>query len=284
MSFIPEVMLRRRRELSSKYLTGQGIEIGALHHPLEVSEKASVRYVDRLSNAELRLHYPELREFSLVSVDIIDDGEKLSRLEDESLDFIIANHMLEHCENPLAAIRNHLCKIRGGGILYYAIPDQRYGFDLNRPLTSFTHLVQDDRRGPESSRQDHFHEWSRLVRKKTSPQDVHTEAKRLMELNYSIHFHVWNAATFHEFLLKAQAYLKRTFGIAHFEQNDTEIIAVLKKELSNCLPQLSWIWLRSCLSRLRNFSLRDADFSRIRETPFCEIASENACERTKRLT
>lgn len=252
MSFIPESMLQRRRVLSGKYLTGQGIEIGALHYPLEVSEKVSVRYVDRLSNEELRPLYPELRAFPLVSVDIIDDGEKLSRFEDESLDFIIANHMLEHCENPLGTIRNHLRKIRRSGILYYAIPDQRYGFDLKRPLTPFTHLVQDDRQGPESSRQSHFHEWARLVGKKTSPQDVHAEAKRLMELNYSIHFHVWNEMTFHEFLLKAQVYLKRAFSVIHFERNDTEIIAVLKKEPLQYFWQLSRTWFCACLSRLRN--------------------------------
>lgn len=268
MSFIPESMLQRRRALSNKYLTGQGIEVGALHYPLEVSEKVSVRYIDRLSNEELRPLYPELSEFSLVPVDIIDDGEKLSRIEDESLDFIIANHMLEHCENPLGTIRNHLRKIRSAGILYYAIPDQRYGFDLNRPLTSFTHCVQDDRRGPEASRQDHFHEWSRLVNKKTSPEDVHAEARRLMELNYSIHFHVWNSMTFNEFLLETQAYLKRTFRVIHFEQNDTEIIAVLKKEPSKYFSQLPWTWFRRCLSRLKNLSLHGADFSRIRETSY----------------
>lgn len=255
MSFIPEVMLRRRRELSSKYLAGQGIEIGALHHPLEVNEKISVRYVDRLNSEELRLHYPELKEFSLVPVDVIDDGEKLSRIEDESLDFIIANHMLEHCEDPLGTVRNHLRKIRSGGILYYAIPDQRYGFDLNRPLTSFMHLVQDDRQGPASSRQDHFHEWARLVGKKTSPRDAYEEAKRLMELDYSIHFHVWNATTFHEFLLKAQTYLKRTFSVAHFEQNDTEIITVLKKEPSKHFSEIFWTWFRGYLFRIRGLSL-----------------------------
>ena len=261
MSFIPESMLQRRRALSDKYLTGRGIEIGALHSPLEVGEEISVRYVDRLSNEGLRPLYPELRGCSLVPIDIIDDGEKLSRIEDESLDFIIANHMLEHCENPLGTIRNHLRKIRRSGILYYAIPDQRYGFDLNRPLTPFSHLVQDDRQGPESSRQAHFHEWARLVREKTSPQDVHAEAQRLMELDYSIHFHVWNGTTFQEFLLSAQVYLKRTFCVIHFEQNDTEIIAVLKKEPSQYFSHLPWTWLRVCLSRLRGLFPHDATSS-----------------------
>ena len=36
MSDIPEVMLARRREVSGRFLSGDGIEIGALHHPLWV--------------------------------------------------------------------------------------------------------------------------------------------------------------------------------------------------------------------------------------------------------
>ncbi len=72
-------MLQKRRQLSDSYLSGQGIEIGALHHPLWVSEKATVRYVDRLSREELRFHYPELKEYALVPVKVIDDGESLSK-------------------------------------------------------------------------------------------------------------------------------------------------------------------------------------------------------------
>ena len=251
MSSIPEPMLQKRRQLSDRYLSGQGIEIGALHHPLWVSEQATVRYVDRLSREELRRHYPELKEYPLVPVQVIDDGESLSSMQDGSLDFIIANHMLEHCENPLGTIRTHLRKLRGAGILYYAVPDQRYGFDRDRPLASFAHLVQDDQQGPEASRQDHFYEWSSLVNKQTHPEEIETEVQKLMELNYSIHFHVWDIVTFKDFLVQAQTYLKLPVHVVHFEQNDTEIIVVLKKEPPHTFTRLNWTWLRSCLSRLR---------------------------------
>ncbi|MEH2025120.1 hypothetical protein [Nostoc sp.] len=246
MSIIPEHMLQARRKISNKYLIGQGLEVGALHYPLWIGEKANVRYVDRLSVEELRLQYPELNQYKLVNVDIIDNGEKLERITNNSVDFIIGNHLLEHCENPLATIRNHLSKLRNSGILYYAIPDKRHSFDLDRPLTSFEHLVRDDREGSEVSRIEHFHEWVVLVNK-VKDDEIDASLQKLLEINYSIHFHVWNDSTFPEFLLRAQKYLNHSFEIVHVEQNDTEIIAILRKTNHGLLAKLksyvrnSWI-------------------------------------------
>lgn len=90
-----------RNLLSKIYLHGNGIEIGALHNPLWKTDDVKVRYVDIMSVDDLRLQYPELSNYNLVPVDIIDNGEKLEKVNDESLDFIICNHMLEHCENPI---------------------------------------------------------------------------------------------------------------------------------------------------------------------------------------
>jgi SAM-dependent methyltransferase len=150
MGLLPEPMLAARRELSERYLEGSGVELGALHLPLWTSERATVRYVDRLDVAGLRQQYPELAEHDLVNVDIVDDGEALSSIEDGQLDFIIANHMLEHTENPIGTIRNHLRKVRDNGVLYYAVPDKWAGFDRERPITPFEHLVRDDREGATS--------------------------------------------------------------------------------------------------------------------------------------
>src|SRR5262245_28165001 len=108
---IPEQMAAARRELSERYLEGAGIEIGALCQPLWINERATVRYVDRLDVAGLRQQYPELGAYDLVNVDLIDDGEVLASIEDGQLDFIITNHMLEHTENPIGTIRNHLRKL-----------------------------------------------------------------------------------------------------------------------------------------------------------------------------
>jgi predicted SAM-dependent methyltransferase len=229
MGLIPEHMLAKRREVSEKYLSGEGVELGALHYPLWTSERANVRYVDRLDVSGLRQQYPELDEYVLVDVNIIDDGETLSSIEDGRLDFIIANHMLEHTENPLGTIRNHLRKVRDGGVLYYAVPDKRFSFDVDRPLTPFEHLIRDDREGTQVSRLDHFHEWGRLVNKITRQDELEDHVGKLLEMNYSIHFHVWDYDHFSSFLKRANHYLGHPFSVEYFGRNDTEVISVLRK-------------------------------------------------------
>jgi SAM-dependent methyltransferase len=229
VSDIPAHMLAKRREVSLRYLSGEGIEVGALHHPLWIDPtRARVRYVDRLTVPELRRQYPELAAYELVPVDLVDDGEALARLDDESQDFIVGNHMLEHCENPLGTLRCHLAKLRRGGVLYYAVPDKRMCFDAERPLTPFSHLEHDDREGPEGSRRGHFREWAELVNKHRGAE-IEENVRQLLDRNYSIHFHVWDHGTFAEFLRSAQDYLGGAFRLEHFEQNDTEIITVLRK-------------------------------------------------------
>lgn len=226
---IPEAMQKTRRAVSARFLAGRGVEIGALHSPLWVGERAKVTYVDRLRVDELRQHYAELDSLTLTPVDVIDDGERLATFADESLDFIIANHMLEHCENPLGSLRNHLSKLKMGGCLYYAVPDKRFTFDSERALTSFDHLVRDDREGPEWSREEHFLDWARLVDKHTDEAAALERARRLMAMSYSIHFHVWDYARFRDILEAAHAYLGRGFRIDWLEQNHGEVIAVLRK-------------------------------------------------------
>lgn len=229
MSGIPENMLSARKKVSDRYIAGNGIEIGALHHPLQVGAEARIKYVDRLPVDQLRLQYPELANYDLVHVDIIDDGEKLSTVPNESLDFIIANHMLEHCENPLGTIRNHLSKVKPGGILYYAIPEKTQCFDAARALTTFAHLTQDDKQGPEGSRYEHFSEWVRIVNKINDDTLAQQRIDQLLKINYSIHFHVWDEKSFGTFIQEARDYLGNLFDIEYFHRNDTEVITVLKK-------------------------------------------------------
>ena len=230
MSDIPEAMLARRRAVSQRFLAGDGIEIGALHHPLWVDpERARVRYVDRFTVPVLRQHYPELSAYELAPVDVVDDGERLATFGDGSLDFIIGNHMLEHCENPLGTMRAHLSKVRPGGIVYYAVPDKRFSFDLDRPLTPWEHLERDDREGPAESRRGHFEDWARLVNKHERPEDAAANVRDLLALNYSIHFHVWDEAAFTDFLARARAYLHQPFTVEHLSRNDTEMLAVLRR-------------------------------------------------------
>jgi SAM-dependent methyltransferase len=218
---------RLRRQIASQYLSGQGIEVGALHSPLDIPDDVKVSYVDRMSVDELRKQYPELAGHDLVKVDIIDDGENLLAIADSSLDFVIANHMIEHCQNPIGTIKQHLRVLKPNGILYMAVPDMRYTFDRDRPVTSLDHLIRDYTESPSWSVNSHFEEWSRLV-EKTPEDQVSSSSTYLMDINYSIHFHVWTQIEFLELLLYCKQHYFN-FEIELLQKNGIEFITILRK-------------------------------------------------------
>src|SRR6476469_2809969 len=107
------------------YCRGSGIEVGALHHPLPVPH-AKVTYVDRLPVETLRSHYPELAHEPLAPISVLATAEDLSPIRTDSQDFVIANHLLEHCQNPIRALAEFDRVLKPGGILYLALPDKRF--------------------------------------------------------------------------------------------------------------------------------------------------------------
>lgn len=219
-----------RKVLADTFLAGEGIEIGALHLPLRVPRAARVRYVDRMPVLELRQHYPELANETLVPVEIIDDGEKLTTFENELQDFIIANHFLEHAQDPIGTIHRLLQVLRPQGILYLAVPDKRFTFDVGRPLTTLDHLIRDYTEGPQWSCESHFREWVEIVCQIQGGDAQEGAVRELMEKNYSIHFHVWTAATLLEFLVALPTRFDLPFAIEAAVRNGAETICVLRRE------------------------------------------------------
>ncbi len=204
------------------------MEIGALHRPLWVSHAVSVKYVDRMNVEQLREHYPELAGYDLVPVDVVDDGESLQKQLDSSADFIIANHFIEHTQDPLGTIAAHLRVLREGGILYLAVPDRHKTFDRERNATPLDHVIRDHQEGPSWSRREHQEEWARLVKK--VPSDAVAECVRMLdETDYSIHFHVWSSIEFRELLEHARRVLHIPFEIETLVTNQYEFITVLRK-------------------------------------------------------
>lgn len=223
-----------RRELAEEFLRGSGIEIGALHLRMAMPEGALVRYVDRMSVADLRAHYPELAELDLAPVDVVDDGELLTTFAEESLDFIIANHFMEHCEDPIRTIQTHVGKLRPGGVLFYAVPDKRYTFDFRRPRTPLAHVIDDHEHGPELSRHEHYLEWQRLVSEphlKPEDPELIARAEAVEAEGYSIHFHVWTQADLVELMLHCHERFG-TFEIEAVRRRSLENIVVLRKHAS----------------------------------------------------
>jgi SAM-dependent methyltransferase len=217
-----------REELAYRYLAGSGLEIGALHQALPVPPGVTVRYVDRMTVEQLREQYPELAGYDLMPVDIVDDGETLPSVSDASVDFVIANHMMEHCQDPIGSLENHLRVLKPDGILYLSVPDKRFTFDRDRPVTPLEHMIRDYEEGPAWSKDSHFEEWARLMEKRPE-EAVLTRARELAEIDFSIHFHVWTQTEFLQLLLYCQNDLRFPFEIELFQKNDTEIVSILRK-------------------------------------------------------
>ena len=232
--------LDARTTFANSFLIGEGIEIGPLHQPLAVPAHAHVRYVDRMAAPDLRREYPELADWNLTEVDIVDDGEKLATIPAKSQDFIIANHFLEHTEDPIGTIETHLSKLKPGGVLFYAVPDKRFTFDFRRPVTPIEHMVADFEVGPERSRSEHYREWCRLVIDEESPsvgsaaqaaseEWIEQRAKQLEAQAYSIHMHVWTQAEFLELILKLRQRFDHVFDLEAAARVGIEFIVVLRK-------------------------------------------------------
>ena len=214
--------------LSLIYLSGNGVEIGALHNPSLVQDYEKIQYIDYISQQEQQEIYPDLT-FTALNNFTIDDGEVLNNVDNNSINFIIANHFLEHTRNPIGVLRNHLRKIKKGGCLFYTIPNSEYSFDKMRPITSFQHLVMDDMFGPEISERAHYLEFVMYVDGLVDKNDIENHATTLKNMDNRIHFHVWNSIAAWEFFKNTQGYLDNTFNFELFVDDEKELVAILRK-------------------------------------------------------
>jgi predicted SAM-dependent methyltransferase len=216
-----------RVHVAKEYLVGEGIEIGALQSPMKVPRSVKVKYVDMFSKEDATRIWPAKKGSFLVDVDIIDDGETLKTIKDNSQDFVIANHFLEHCMDPIGAIRNMLRVIKKRGIVYLSVPDKRFIFDKDRPTTSIEHLITDYEKGPEWSEKLHYEEIARFGENIQDEEGVKKRVEELTKLDYRVHFHAWTQIELVELLI--ELHKRFDFEIEQFKKNEKEVIIVLRK-------------------------------------------------------
>lgn len=219
-----------REDLARRYLSGEGIELGALNAPLRVPPGVRVRYVDRMSRAELigsdeaSLKVRGVDSSSIRAVDVVDDAQDLSSFADQSLDFIVANHVLEHIEDPIGSLESMVRVLRPGGIVLLALPDARHTFDARRPRTTVEHLMRDHLDGPETSRREHYHEWARLI-EGVPEERVEARAAEFAREDARHHFHVWELEGFLALLYA----LDLPYDLVHAQSYMQEFAVVLRK-------------------------------------------------------
>ncbi|MEM1293767.1 MAG: methyltransferase domain-containing protein [Verrucomicrobiota bacterium] len=206
-------------------LKGEGIEIGALDKPLPVPEGVKVRYVDRRSREETMKGYTGKRDdvSKFVHNEFVCNGEKLEVIDDETQDFVIANHMLEHCMNPIGTVKNFLRVTKPGGLLFITLPDKRYSFDYKRPITPWEHILNDYETDIEVEPIETYEDWNQYVNPNAKP-----ESKFKNQSN--IHFHAWTMNEIVEMFSRMQSDLGFPIHLESALQAGNEVICLLRKE------------------------------------------------------
>jgi SAM-dependent methyltransferase len=213
-----------RDDLAFRYLRGDGIEIGALYRPQRLPPGARARYVDHAGGEDLKRAYP-IHDW-VKDPDVVDEAERLAKFGDESVDFVVANHVLEHVEDPVAALKTFLRVLRPGGIVYITLPDAQHNFDQRRERTTVEHVLRDHREGPEVSRRHHYEEWAAIVDGLDDDRLIAERADQFAAEGTRHHFHVWELDTFLELLLA----LKLPVAIEAAQATEFEFAVILRKK------------------------------------------------------
>ena len=226
-----------RKKIYDK-LSGKGIEIGAFEHPAKLNKTCSVSYCDAITTEQAKKFFPEVKHADLNEVDHIVDLDKsgLEVFVDNSQDFIIINHVLEHLLYPDLAIAECYRVLKPRGFLILAIPDKFHTFDLERSITSSNSIFErKDRAVKEPTPEDYFPvlecNHPKMLRK-----DKKSQKEFLIKLmNRREHLNVWDTTAFKSFLNKTiksnNLNFKRIKEITPIDNNFEYIVLLRKPKL-----------------------------------------------------
>ncbi len=119
--------------------------------------------------------------------------DRLGAIDDCSVDFVIASHVLEHMADPIGMVDEMHRVLPVGGIALILLPDRRTTFDAGRAPTPLAHLVEENKAGVTVVSDEHIVEFVAAVepgRPELTAADIEHERRR------SIHVHCWNEEEF----------------------------------------------------------------------------------------
>jgi SAM-dependent methyltransferase len=149
---------RRQRPypLAQRYLGGlKGVEIGGSAHN---SFGVDAINVDRYGDMDTVYKQEERRlTRRALPVDVVAPGDDLP-FEDDSFDFVLASHVIEHMPDPVKALLEWKRVARR--YVFLVVPHRDRTFDAGRPLTPVHELLERHRSGFESEEDRHWSVWS----------------------------------------------------------------------------------------------------------------------------
>ena len=146
-------MANSRREFLLKALNVEslkGLEIGPLNKPLvrkeNLQEGGKIFYLDHLPTCKLKEKYKDDLSIDINQIVPVDfvclDGNIVEATAGNLFDYVVASHVIEHVPNLLQFLRDIQTILKPGGHVFLVVPDKRFTFDFNRPLTTFGTVLE----------------------------------------------------------------------------------------------------------------------------------------------
>lgn len=134
-------MKSRDSFLAHYFLDGkQGVEIGgSAHNPFNIPGCKNVDYTDDMTTIFKQHEIETCGE--AMKVDIVADGAHLP-FGENSLDYIVSSHVIEHFYDPIEVLEHWMKIIRPGGYVFAIVPHKDRTFDSPRPCTTLEELIE----------------------------------------------------------------------------------------------------------------------------------------------
>jgi SAM-dependent methyltransferase len=220
----------QRAAVAERFLEGEGVEVGAGDRPFPLPPHVRVFYGDIRDSASIQGYFKTAN----VQCGSPIDAQSFAGIRDESFDFVISAHVIEHLRDPIGSIVNAVRVLRRGGIHILVVPDMRFTFDRRRPETTVEHALLDYADGGESTCRQGYEEHLRYVHPELTDENyaeaeiesqARENARRWRE--FDVHFHAWSRDGFEALLAAAMQHAP--FALEEAVSVVNENIFVLRK-------------------------------------------------------
>ena len=147
-------------KLAHKYLDGlEGLEIGgSIHNPFGLKTR-NVDYSDSDKTTFKKEEYDMRGDF--LPVDMVAYGDNIP-VPDESQDFVVSSHVLEHFPDPIKALKEWYRIVKKDGYIFMIVPHKERTFDKDEKRTTLQELLErhnNAKYDKEPSMSGHYSHW-----------------------------------------------------------------------------------------------------------------------------
>lgn len=205
------------RRVGYALLTGKGLEVGAGSAPAVLPPDCLLEHCDLVTPSEARTLFPEMTPRHLERIPepdwVVDVGvDGLSFCASGSLDFVIANHLLEQVVDPIWVLAEFDRVLRPGGRMALSASDKHHSEERLRAPIDFSSLQESHLAGPREPVPSDYLDILRYMHPELlvrSEGEIQNHLRRFLQRRE--HLHVWTSDLFLEFFERSMDLLESQY-------------------------------------------------------------------------